>query len=696
MPTGEDSTFSFLASPDATKTYTFDVRQTYSDGSVVDWSGPESSDTPAPTIEAKSSLGGGGSSTLALIALIVGAVGVAGRDPRTRRRREALARVRRRGAHRGVVAAALALPASAFAHAALLRTVPQASGTVNTPPHQVALTYSEAVEPRFAIVSVTDAAGRQQTAGPPRRSPANADTLLVPLKRVGEGWYLVYWRAISVDGHPVRGAFTFAVGPNPGPAPQFVIPSTSETAATPRLIVARWLVFLSVMAAIGLLALRLAIARPVIRRVRGTSLRNVSIAFFVARRSSVSSRSRSTSCSRRRTSRSARCSRSARSSRSCASRRSAAATSTSSCASRSSSQRARSRSGSTGPNGSNARSPSCSRSRVRRRPRARRCSYRVPRVIRRRPAPRGLALPLDWLHLASGSLWIGGLAGLLVLWRSLPAAKRVAGLVVAVPRFSNVALGVGARAGRHPARWRRISTCRRSPVLWQTSYGQAILVKVALLLVAVALASVNLLRTKPGLRTEANRRSATAAATRRRGSRDRRGGNLRGRDPLLARSALQGTRLGRERQRARRPGAGECRRAEERLPPRASASPRTAPPCPTTSPSRSVAAAGRCADATVIQRVTMLDMEMGSQEYRLRGDCTRCLHVLRTGARDGRALGPLLRGHTARLDATLRRPGRRPRDRMNANLRLLASLLALAAGATAVVVVILLLRSVLG
>ena len=30
-----------------------------------------------------------------------------------------------------------------------------------------------------------------------------------------EGWYLVYWRAISVDGHPVQGAFTFAVGPNP-------------------------------------------------------------------------------------------------------------------------------------------------------------------------------------------------------------------------------------------------------------------------------------------------------------------------------------------------------------------------------------------------------------------------------------------------------------------------------------------------
>jgi uncharacterized protein YcnI len=77
VPTGEDSSFSFLASPASSKTYTFQVRQSYADGSVVDWSGPESSDTPAPTIEAKSSLGGGGSSTLALIALIVGAIGVA-------------------------------------------------------------------------------------------------------------------------------------------------------------------------------------------------------------------------------------------------------------------------------------------------------------------------------------------------------------------------------------------------------------------------------------------------------------------------------------------------------------------------------------------------------------------------------------------------------------------------------------------
>ena len=76
VPTGEDSVFQFLASPDSSKTYTFTVRQTYSDGSVVDWSGPESSDTPAPRIDAVSSLGGGGSSTLAIVALVVAGIAV--------------------------------------------------------------------------------------------------------------------------------------------------------------------------------------------------------------------------------------------------------------------------------------------------------------------------------------------------------------------------------------------------------------------------------------------------------------------------------------------------------------------------------------------------------------------------------------------------------------------------------------------
>jgi hypothetical protein len=90
VPTGEDATFSFLALPASAKTYTFAVKQTYTDGAVVEWNGSESSDAPAPTVKAVTSLGGGGTSTLdlvalalAAIALIVAVVGLVARGGRT-------------------------------------------------------------------------------------------------------------------------------------------------------------------------------------------------------------------------------------------------------------------------------------------------------------------------------------------------------------------------------------------------------------------------------------------------------------------------------------------------------------------------------------------------------------------------------------------------------------------------------------
>jgi copper transport protein len=391
-----------------------------------------------------------------------------------------------------VSAVALLLPAAAFAHAALLRTTPSASVTVNTLPRQVALVYSEAVEPRFAIVSVTDSNAHPQTAGPSRRSAANADELDVPLKHLRQGWYLVVWRVISVDGHPVRGAFTFAVGPNPGPAPQFRIPSLSETAATPTLVTARWVVFLSLMTALGMFVLRIAIVRP----LRGPP-RALTAAFWTALAIALVAVPVY------------------------------ALLATSEFAVRSF--------WSFGALIPLLRTSAFGRGYldlelllalfavaagvalwVDRPDRDRRsvaellalCGAALaagavllaPGVAGHaaQTAPRSLALALDWLHLVAGSLWVGGLIGLLVLWRSLPAARRLTGLAVCVPRFSNVAFcsvsllfgsGVGASVLHLPT----------LASLWQTSYGQAIIVKASLLLCAILVASGNLLRTVPAL-----------------------------------------------------------------------------------------------------------------------------------------------------------------------------------------------------
>jgi len=76
VPTEDDSLFQFLAEPSSSGKYTFQVQQTYSDGSIVNWAGSESSDAPAPTIEAKSSLGGGSTPVATIIAIVLGALGV--------------------------------------------------------------------------------------------------------------------------------------------------------------------------------------------------------------------------------------------------------------------------------------------------------------------------------------------------------------------------------------------------------------------------------------------------------------------------------------------------------------------------------------------------------------------------------------------------------------------------------------------
>ena len=73
-PTEDDSLFQFLGEPASPGTYTFLVQQTYSDGSIVDWSGSESSPAPAPTIKAVSSIGGSSGDTLAIVAVVLGAL----------------------------------------------------------------------------------------------------------------------------------------------------------------------------------------------------------------------------------------------------------------------------------------------------------------------------------------------------------------------------------------------------------------------------------------------------------------------------------------------------------------------------------------------------------------------------------------------------------------------------------------------
>jgi uncharacterized protein YcnI len=92
VPTGEDSLFQFLAQASTPGSLTFRVEQTYSDGEIVNWTGSESAEDPAPTIKVVSSLGGGGGSgggvtvleiiaiALSVLALLASGFALAGRS----------------------------------------------------------------------------------------------------------------------------------------------------------------------------------------------------------------------------------------------------------------------------------------------------------------------------------------------------------------------------------------------------------------------------------------------------------------------------------------------------------------------------------------------------------------------------------------------------------------------------------------
>ena len=79
-----DAVFHFLGRPGSSRSYEFTVRQTYTDGTVVQWGpkvdwpgGPAQSAGPGPTVEGRSAdPASGGTSTLAVVALVVAALGL--------------------------------------------------------------------------------------------------------------------------------------------------------------------------------------------------------------------------------------------------------------------------------------------------------------------------------------------------------------------------------------------------------------------------------------------------------------------------------------------------------------------------------------------------------------------------------------------------------------------------------------------
>jgi copper transport protein len=152
--------------------------------------------------------------------------------------------------------AALALPASASAHAFLVRSVPAAQASLRSAPAQVLLVFDEGVSP--VHVDVTDAAGRSVLGGRPSQPHGKETEIVVPLRRgLTKGGYVVRWSEVDRDdGHLISGVFSFGVGTG---APHVHASSGSGFRAGDA--VARWLMLLGLLVAAGLVAFRRIVRR---------------------------------------------------------------------------------------------------------------------------------------------------------------------------------------------------------------------------------------------------------------------------------------------------------------------------------------------------------------------------------------------------------------------------------------------------
>jgi copper transport protein len=74
------------------------------------------------------------------------------------------------------------------------------------------LTFGEAVQAPPSAIEVYSAAGQRVQTGPVGHPPGRADQVEASLPTSRHGTYVVSWRVISADTHPVQGAFSFSVG----------------------------------------------------------------------------------------------------------------------------------------------------------------------------------------------------------------------------------------------------------------------------------------------------------------------------------------------------------------------------------------------------------------------------------------------------------------------------------------------------
>ena len=181
-------------------------------------------------------------------------------------------------------------PARASAHANLAESDPAANSVLDSPPERIVIRFTEPLEPALSEIRVLNSQGQQVDLGDSAPDPDDPTVMSVSVGTLDNGAYTVAWRNVStVDGHSVRGAYLFSVG-EPLSAAATAQLEDQPLLQSPLEPFIRWLVLLSGLALVGVLAFRPLVSTPTltgmesdrIARLRSALSRNTTILTWAA------------------------------------------------------------------------------------------------------------------------------------------------------------------------------------------------------------------------------------------------------------------------------------------------------------------------------------------------------------------------------------------------------------------------------
>jgi copper transport protein len=157
-----------------------------------------------------------------------------------------------------VVTAMLAIGAAAMpaaAHAALLHTKPSDGAKLEAAPREILLEFNEHVSAPLQAIRVFNSAAERVDEGDAGSGPTPSMLRVGVREGLPDGPYIVTWRAVSADAHPIRGAFVFTVGNAAVPAESISIEELlgdeNQTGFEVVATIGRWVLYLGVLLAAG-------------------------------------------------------------------------------------------------------------------------------------------------------------------------------------------------------------------------------------------------------------------------------------------------------------------------------------------------------------------------------------------------------------------------------------------------------------